>query len=110
VLLEAELAFEGVDDALDPLADAAQRAMPAWLIATVGPHQARAQLGHRGLEGPAGEALSPTTTVLVSSAGGVSASSSAEQLSGDLTLAELRAGQAPVDRCATGAPSVAVSR
>src|SRR4051812_19834069 len=61
VLLQAELALEGVDDALDPLADAAKLAVklavPRWLIGTVGSQHAGAKLAGVAFEVVAGEAL-----------------------------------------------------
>src|SRR5918996_3632935 len=42
VTFQPELVFEGVEGALDPLPEAAQRAMPGWLISTIGTQQHRA--------------------------------------------------------------------
>jgi hypothetical protein len=43
MLFQAKLAFEGVDDRLDPLAHRPQRPEPGRLVAAVGTHQHRAQ-------------------------------------------------------------------
>src|SRR5919199_2131818 len=56
VLFEPELAFEGVDDALNPLADAAQRPVPAWLVGTVRPQHPGAKLADVTLQVAAREA------------------------------------------------------
>src|SRR5438876_5944578 len=50
VLFQPELAFEGVDDALDPLADAAQRPVPAWLVGTIRAQHDRAELADVAFE------------------------------------------------------------
>src|SRR4249920_1057679 len=44
VCFQAELAFEGIDDALDTLADCAQVAVPGGFIAAVGPDEDGVQL------------------------------------------------------------------
>src|SRR6478672_4874819 len=45
VAFQAELAFEGVVDRFDPLADPADRSVPGCLVAAVGPDQAQAVAG-----------------------------------------------------------------
>src|SRR5216117_3266923 len=57
VAFQPQLVFEGVEGALDPLAPAAQRAMPARLVAAVRPQQPRAIAGHQLLEVATGKAL-----------------------------------------------------
>ena len=57
MLFQSQLVFEGVEGALDPLPDPAQRSMPAWLISTVGAQQRRAIAGDQLLERLPGEAL-----------------------------------------------------
>jgi hypothetical protein len=57
VLFQAELALERLEDALDPLPEAAQRAVPAWLISAVGSQQPGAVGGDQLLEVAAGQAL-----------------------------------------------------
>jgi hypothetical protein len=57
VAFQAELVFEGVEGALDRLAPAAQRAMPAGLIGTIRTHQDRAVGGDHLGEVAAREAL-----------------------------------------------------
>src|ERR687898_87203 len=57
VAFQAKLVFEGVEGALDPLAPAAQRPMPVWLIGTIGTQQDRTVGGDQLLEVPTGEAL-----------------------------------------------------
>src|SRR5215212_397016 len=54
---QPELVFEGVEGALDPLAEAAQRPEPVRLVTAVGPDQHRAELAELLGEGPAGQAL-----------------------------------------------------
>jgi hypothetical protein len=59
-VLEGELAFEGVEDGLDPLSLPGELPEPGGLVLAVGPDQVRARLaGDEGLEVPAGEALVP---------------------------------------------------
>jgi hypothetical protein len=55
--LQPKLVFEGVDDALDPLADPTKRPPPVLLVAPVGADQYRTQLAHPLGEGLAGQAL-----------------------------------------------------
>jgi hypothetical protein len=102
VLFQSELAFEGVDDALDALADAAQVARPSWLVAPVRALEAAPRsVLCRSKAAPA-KPLSPMTVVPASSQGGVSASSSA---------ATSRSPSLGVARHQlTGMPSGAVSR
>ena len=58
VVFEGELAFEGVEDGLDPLAVAGELPEPGGLVFAVGADQVRAELaGDEGLEVAAGEAL-----------------------------------------------------
>jgi hypothetical protein len=57
VALEPELVFQGVDDALDPLADPTKRSPPVRLVTAVGPDQHRAELAHSLGEPVAGQAL-----------------------------------------------------
>jgi hypothetical protein len=57
VLFQPELTLEGLKGALNPLPEAAQRAVPAWLISAVGTQQARPIGGDQLLEVAAGEAL-----------------------------------------------------
>src|SRR5438046_9675611 len=55
VAFEVELAFEGVVDGLDPLADPADRPVAGRLVATVGVDQAAPAAGwDHGLRGAAG--------------------------------------------------------
>src|SRR6266540_1278556 len=93
VMFQAELAIEGAEGALDPLADAPQRPNPALLVGPVGAQQPRHVLADELVELAAGEALvadqqqawaQPGTLVV-------------EQGRHDLTLAQLGAGQAPGD-------------
>ena len=58
VVFEGELAFEGVDDRLDPLPLPGQLAEPGGLVFAVGADQVRVQVaGDEGLEVAPGEAL-----------------------------------------------------
>src|SRR5499427_412197 len=57
VLFERELSFEGVDDALDPLADRAQGAVASRLILAIGTEQSGSQLRHSRLQEAVGEAF-----------------------------------------------------
>ena len=57
VALEPELVFQGVDDALDPLAEPTKRSPPVRLVTAVGPDQHRAELVHSLGEPVAGQAL-----------------------------------------------------
>jgi hypothetical protein len=57
VAFQTELVFEGVEDRLDPLANAAQVAEPPRLISPVGADQPRLQLGDQLGEGAAGQAF-----------------------------------------------------
>src|SRR6266566_5287051 len=58
VAFQVELAFEGVVDGLDPLADPADRPVAGRLVAAVGANQVHAEPdGDQVLELPAGEAL-----------------------------------------------------
>src|SRR5215467_7703649 len=57
VLFERELPLEGVDDALDPLADLAQGAVAGRLVLAIGTEQSSPQLGHSGLKEAVGEAF-----------------------------------------------------
>ena len=57
VALEPELVFQGVDDALDPLADPTKRSPPVRLVTAVGPDQHRAELVHSLGEPVVGQAL-----------------------------------------------------
>jgi hypothetical protein len=54
---QAELAFEAVDDGLDPLAHAAEVAEPGLFVAAVRTQQGRAHRGDDGFEVDAGEAF-----------------------------------------------------
>jgi len=57
VVFEGELALEGVDDGLDPLALPGELPEPGGLVLAVGADQVRAELaGDEGLEVPSGEA------------------------------------------------------
>src|SRR5499427_3098553 len=60
VLFERELPFEGVDDALDPLPDRAQRAVTSRLILAIGAEQRGPQLADSCFQEAVGEALSQT--------------------------------------------------
>src|ERR671932_2816253 len=55
--LERELALEGVDDRLDPLAQPSERAEAGLLVAPVGAHEPTAERGDELLELRAREAL-----------------------------------------------------
>ena len=57
VLFERELPFEGVDDALDPLADRAQRAVASRLILAIGAEQRGPQLADSCFQEAVGEAF-----------------------------------------------------
>src|SRR5512147_149540 len=57
VLFERELAFEGVVDRFDPLADPAELAEAGFLVATVGPQEGGVQVGDGALELSAGESF-----------------------------------------------------
>src|SRR5215469_10163246 len=58
VAFEVELAFEGVVDRLDPLADPADRPVPWCLVAAVGPDQVQPVAGgDQVFEVPPGESL-----------------------------------------------------
>src|SRR5512138_1756822 len=57
VAFERELSFGGVDDRLDPLADAAERAVAGSLAAAVGAQEGAGQRGRDLLELLAGEAF-----------------------------------------------------
>src|SRR6266508_6833509 len=57
VAFQPELVLEGVEGALDPLPDPAQRAVPARLVGAVGAQQPGAVAGDELLEVAAGEAL-----------------------------------------------------
>src|SRR5215210_2846454 len=54
---QAELVFERVEQALDPLTDPAQRPEPAWLVFAVGPQQPGAIAGDELFQLAAGKAL-----------------------------------------------------
>jgi len=57
VVFERELAFEGVEDRLDPLADAAEVAEAGLFVSAVGAQEDRSEFAHEGLELFAGEAF-----------------------------------------------------
>ena len=102
VLLESELALEGVDDALDPLADAAQRPMPARLVSPVRSQHARAKLADVAFKVAAGEPL----VGVDHGTGKPWRRGIGQQGLGDLALAELGRGQAQL----SGIPSAVASR
>ena len=96
VLLQTELAFEGVDNRLDPLAHRPQAPEPGRFVAAVGPHQHGAQAGHLVLDRGSGQALVDDEDLPRMDAVAV------QQRRGDLPLAQLGAGQAPGNRAAVG--------
>src|SRR6266496_4859935 len=55
VLFERELAFDRVDDRLDPLPDAAETAEACWLVFAVGAEEERVEFAHQRFELFAGE-------------------------------------------------------
>ena len=57
VALQRELILAGVDDRLDPLADAAERAEASWFVTAVGTQQLAAAGGDELLELVAGKAF-----------------------------------------------------
>lgn len=58
VVFEGELAFEGVDDGLDPLPVAGQLAEPGWFVLAVGADRVGVEfVADEGFEVSAGEAL-----------------------------------------------------
>lgn len=58
MVFKAELALEGVEDGLDPLADAAELPEPGFLVLAVRPHQVGAEvLGDEPLKVQSGETL-----------------------------------------------------
>ena len=57
MLLQGELIFERVEDALDPLPQLGHRTMAAWLVTPVGADQASAKVAHGLLEVAPGKAL-----------------------------------------------------
>jgi hypothetical protein len=61
VILERELALGGVDDRLDPLADAAERAEALGLALAIGADELRVERGDDLLKLLSGEPLSPMT-------------------------------------------------
>src|SRR5437899_1341024 len=96
MLFEGELAFEGVDDALDPLADRAERALARRLILAVGAEQSRTQLRDSGCQEAVGEAFVADDDLAFRDCASVK-----ESLS-HLSLSQLGIGQAPVDHQAVG--------
>src|SRR5438094_8522146 len=94
VAFEVELAFEGVVDRLDPLADPADGPVAGWLVAAVGPDQAQREPGgEQVLEVPPGEALvADQGQPRPQRAGPLSVG---EQFGGHLAFPQLRAGPAP---------------
>src|SRR5215831_7984154 len=94
VAFQVELAFEGVVDRFDPLADPADGPVAGCLVAAVGPDQVQAELaGDQVLEVLPGEAFvadQDQSRPQRLAAGGVG-----EQFGGYFALADLGAGQAP---------------
>ena len=91
VVLDGELAFEGVEHGLDPLADRAERPETRGLVFAVRAHEDRAELVHELFEVAAGEAFVGDHGLAVELDAG-------EHLGGDLALAEVRGGQFERDR------------
>lgn len=94
VLLQAELTLEGVDDALNALADRAQVAVTGGLVAAVRPLEAGAQITDLAVERGPGKAFVPND----GRAGQQGRRGVLEQLGRDLTLTKAWGGQAPADR------------
>src|SRR6266545_946481 len=94
VSFQPELVLEGVEGAFDPLAPAAQRAVPAWLVGAVGAQQPDAKPGEVVGELAAGEALVAQDEQSWAQAGALVV----EHGGHDLAFAQLRRGQAPRDR------------
>jgi len=57
VVFERELAFDRVDDGLDPLPGAAEVAEAGWFVFAVGAQEDRSQFARQGFELSAGEAV-----------------------------------------------------
>src|SRR6266498_1875104 len=93
VLFQSELTLEGVEGALDPLADTPQRPNPARLVGPVRAQQPRPVLADELVELPPGEALVTDQQQAWAQPGALVL----EQRRHDLTLAQLRRGQAPRD-------------
>ena len=92
VVFESELAFEGVEDGLDPLTAAGELPKPGRLVFAVGADQVRTQrAGDEGFEVPAGEALVAEDDL----PGADQVVVAFQQGPGDLALAEARGGPAP---------------
>src|SRR4029453_3022188 len=94
VLFQPELAFEGLEGALDPLPEAAQRSQPTRLIRAVGAQQHRAIAGDQLLELLPSEALVAQDDQSPAQPGALMV----QQGRDDLTLTQFGAGQAPGDR------------
>jgi hypothetical protein len=91
VLFEGELAFEGVEYALDPLPNWSKGTEPMLLALAVGPDQFGSEQGDMVFEEIAGEAF-----IAEDDLAGLDAAGIPESL-GDLPLAEFGIGQAPGD-------------
>src|SRR5919109_1903150 len=98
VPFQPELAFEGLEGALDPLPEAPQRAMPAWLISPVGSQQPGAVAGDELVELAAGKALVAQDDQSRAQLGALVV----QQGGHDLALTQFGAGQAPGDRQPVG--------
>jgi hypothetical protein len=102
VPFQPELAFEGVEGALDPLPEAAQRPMLARLVSAVRTQQPGAMRGDQLLELLPGKAL----VAQDEQSRAQPLALTVEYGGDDFTFAQLRRGQAQ----ATGSPSGAASR
>src|SRR5829696_4623682 len=93
---QPELVVEGVEGALDPLAEAAQRPEPVRLVTAVGPDQHRAELAELLGEGPAGQALVGGDDYPLAQQPVVAGQP--QQLGRDLALPQPRGGKSPGHR------------
>jgi hypothetical protein len=99
VLFQPELAFEGLEGALDPLPQAAQRSQPTRLIGAVGSQQPGAVVGDELVEPATGKALFAHVDQSPAQPGALMV----QQGRDDLALTQFGAGQAPGDREPVGA-------
>src|SRR5918998_2628276 len=93
--LQRELAFEGVDDRFDPLADRAEPAEATRLVFAIGPQQSAAHLLDHRFEVAAGEPLVSQDRATVDR-------EALEDLRGDLAFADVGASKLKADRHPVG--------
>src|SRR5215467_10366412 len=96
VLFERELPFEGIDDALDPLADWAQGAVASRLVLAIRAEQGGPQLGRSSLQEAVGKAFVADDDLAFFQRASI------EERLCNLGFSQLRVGQTPVHDQAVG--------